>query len=273
MDEFNPYAAPKAPLARPAAPAVATQPAAIRPIRARANWASGLLFVDVVLSAIVAGLAFVEYSLLEATRGGRATTAEEFQAVDGALGLAALAKLGVLIPTVVAWGMWKYRAYANLSALGARWLRGGPGMAVGSYFIPIYNLFGPYRYMVELWKASDPGVGVTTPSSRWAVRSPALIGLWWAAWILSGLIGQLLFRLSRDVGDDPPIDTLIGLSGLTIANHAADLVAGLLAVGVVRKLTSRQEMKIYKLDSLMAPATGPAAGGDPGADPILHILS
>lgn len=50
--------------------------------------------------------------------------------------------------TICVCGRWIYVAHKNLPALGAENLRFRPGLAVGSFFIPIYNLWGPFQAVV-----------------------------------------------------------------------------------------------------------------------------
>jgi hypothetical protein len=52
----------------------------------------------------------------------------------------ALLQVGLYIVTVIVFGRWIYLAHRNLLSLDARYLRFGPGWAVGCFFVPIVNL-------------------------------------------------------------------------------------------------------------------------------------
>src|SRR5438093_12382214 len=66
------------------------------------------------------------------------------------------------IPGAFGFLTWLQRAYRNLPALHATELRYTPGWAVGSWFIPLVNLFAPHQVVSELWKASDPSTSNAT---------------------------------------------------------------------------------------------------------------
>ena len=113
-----------------------------------------------------------------------------FPATDDTLVLVATSVVYLL--TVVAFATWKVEAYRLAPALGGEPTERTPGWAAGGYFIPIGNLWIPYQIMKEIWDASDPrDVGMDT----WAERSGTLLVVWWALWISSGFLTQILERL------------------------------------------------------------------------------
>lgn len=86
--------------------------------------------------------------------------------------------------------IWINRSHKNARALGVAGLSSSPAMAVGSFFIPIVNLFLPYRAMKEL-----------VSGSLKANHQPpiaAKLGFWWFTWI----VGNLLSRLSNKMIDN-----------------------------------------------------------------------
>src|SRR5262249_44746752 len=62
-------------------------------------------------------------------------------------------QLALGIATAVVFLMWLYRAYANLESFGVKDLENYPGWAVGSFFVPVFNLGGPLVIVQELWRA------------------------------------------------------------------------------------------------------------------------
>ena len=72
---------------------------------------------------------------------------------------------------------WIYRANKNCHHFGAEDMKFSPGWSIGFYFIPLLNLYKPYRAMREIWQVSqDP--------SDWKNQKPTkLLGVWWALWI------------------------------------------------------------------------------------------
>jgi len=152
-------------------------------------------------------------------------------------GCSALVYVGVYIATVVVFAMFTHRSCSNAVALGARGMQFTPGWAVGWYFIPIMNLFKPYQATREIHQALDPEAG----SDDWRLlgRSSSLIGWWWAAWIVSNLVGWIVIRVT--LSSNPAV-LAVG-PWLDVVDGLADVVLCTLAVLVVRMLTARQEDK------------------------------
>lgn len=96
----------------------------------------------------------------------------------------------VLIAVIVAavlFIMWFRRAYFNLNQFRFQWLYCSEGWAAGAWFVPIVNLFFPYRIMLDL----DKGYGLIDEKSRdYANELSTLIGWWWGFWIVSRLTNQ-----------------------------------------------------------------------------------
>ncbi len=75
--------------------------------------------------------------------------------LTGPLSLLLLLLYFIMACTTVPILMWVYRAHANLRESGMEELRHSPGWAVGSYFIPIANLFVPFSAMRALHNRSN----------------------------------------------------------------------------------------------------------------------
>jgi hypothetical protein len=151
---------------------------------------------------------------------------------------AAIAIVGILgLATAVVFIIWMWRAAKNNEALGRMNPRLGPGWAIGGWFIPIANFVIPILIMQDLWRGSDPTVARGDPGWR-AGRGSALFGWWWALWLL-GIV--------RIFAGNDNSDSSHSLSDIKRSNQVAlvaflgHAVAAGLAIGVVRKLTARQE--------------------------------
>jgi hypothetical protein len=83
------------------------------------------------------------------------------------LGLVALAALVVTL-------VWQHRAASAARALGFRNTH-SPGWGVGSWFVPIVNLWFPYQAIRDCLPLDD--------------ANRALILQWWLAYVLGGLVG------------------------------------------------------------------------------------
>ena len=153
-----------------------------------------------------------------------------------------LAVLTVLIyiATVVFFSIWLYRSYDNLPAFGTpkRSLSHSPGWAVGSFFVPIINLFVPYRAVKELWQKSIS----PDESPLFEPTPPATFPLWWLFWLLSSFAGNISFRVSFNENVPESTATIV-----SIVAGALSIIAALFAYLVVDDIDKRQEETSVKL--------------------------
>jgi len=84
-----------------------------------------------------------------------------------------------VICLLIGLALWLHAVCQNLPSLGARQLRVGPAWAVLSLFVPGVNVVVPFVALIEVWKASDPTVGVTDRASRGALATSGDILAWW----------------------------------------------------------------------------------------------
>lgn len=153
----------------------------------------------------------------------------------------------VTLVTAVLFLRWTALATRNAHALSGGTTRYRPAWAVGSYFVPIANLWVPYRAMRETFRVSNPGrgdYGRPAPQTR-------LVGAWWSLWLLVGVLGQFLpYVLLQLVpklvfGRTPPelflvhSLTRLGASGLAV-------VLALVTIAMVSRLHQWQSQAIQR---------------------------
>jgi heme/copper-type cytochrome/quinol oxidase subunit 2 len=140
--------------------------------------------------------------------------------------------LATFIVTGIVFLKWIYRANSNCHGFGAQNMKFSPGWSVGYYFIPFLNLYRPYQAMKEIWKVSkNPADWENEPGSP-------LLGWWWALWIISGILGQLSFRMSLRA------DTVGSLKESTIISIVSglfDIPLCLVGVSMVSAIFLRQK--------------------------------
>ena len=212
------------------------------PLRGRAVWARRILVVVVAVDvvAILSGLA--EYRLL--TSGNYSLEAAE--ANDARQGIVALTQVALFVAATVFFIRWFHRAYTNLPRLGSEYLRYRGGWAIGAWFVPILNLFRPKQIANDIWRGSAPTLPRHAGNSWYDGPKPALLAWWWAAFVVTNLVSNTALRLSLSA------EELIELRRATVAYLIADavgVVAGLLAIRVVARLTERQEARAEALRS------------------------
>lgn len=218
---INPYQAPTT------APAAAPPPGGLDhqyvDQSGRVQWLVGLLAAGAVVSVVSAGSTWLEMDLLARASRGQVTLAEA-EANDQRQQLIAIATLLVNLVTIVIFAMFLVRANKNARALSGQRLEVTPGMMVGWFFVPFANLFKPYVAVREVWERSKGA-------------APGLLGLWWAAWVLSGVLAQISWRMA-DPNDSIP--QLVATDQVIIAGDVASLASCVLALWMVRALHAGQ---------------------------------
>ena len=164
-------------------------------------------------------------------------------ALTGVLGLTAIA---VYIATVVVFLMWLYRVSNNVAAFG-RPRQTSAGWAVGSFFVPIANLFIPYQAIKEIWAKSDP-----TPTDAFSYGSspPGFFPAWWGFWIASNISSNAYFRMTLA---DTPMEASAGVG---ILSEVLSIAAAFFAIKVVKEIDRRQEERARNLQQVF-PAPPP----------------
>lgn len=146
----------------------------------------------------------------------------------------------VTIFSIVFLLFWFYRAYRNLPALGAERLEMTPRWVVAYFFIPILCLWKPLKALEEIWKWSDPFFS--------SAKSSFILIIWWIPFILSNMLGFLLFRGYLSV--DTP-QQLIKLDSQDIALQVLVIVANIIFIYIAKEVCRRQEMKSHNITTLL----------------------
>jgi hypothetical protein len=136
-----------------------------------------------------------------------------------------LVQFGLSLAVAVVFLMWIHRLNQNLRALSDQPLRFTPGWAVGLFFIPIMNLYRPYQVVRELWT-----VGHRDPAAKCR-----LVGWWWFLWLVSCVLGRLVFRMTMRAND---LSSYLAASACTLVSDGLDVVLGVVALVLVARLAT-----------------------------------
>jgi hypothetical protein len=184
-----------------------------------------LLLVSAFVAFLSIGSQLAELTLLARVAGGQQVTASELVVSGSRQQAIAVALLAAYAATGLRFLAWLHGRYAELRA--TRHTRYSPPWVVVSFFVPIANLYVPYRAIVELFRSHD--------AKGEPERSHLVIDLWWAAW---------LAFLAASVATSFAIDrsTLAQLANQARLNIVADLmgiVAAIFAAVVVIRLDAQ----------------------------------
>jgi hypothetical protein len=117
---------------------------------------------------------------------------------------------------VIVW-LWRARSNAELVA-GPQSQRLGRGWGIGGWFCPVVNLWFPYQYVVDVWRASRPN----------QAAAEGLVLAWWLTWLASKIVS----RFERYDTDH----------SVAIVSCALEVAAAVLVVLVVRKISEWQSV-------------------------------
>jgi hypothetical protein len=218
----------------------------------------GFLIAAIAVDALAALSDVMVLLLLDRIGEGDFVTVEEIDSTFAVQALGGLFQLVALLVTGILFIIWLYRATQNLTALGAGKLRYGPGWAIGAWFIPIFSLWGPKQVINDAWRASDPDL----PAWHGDAWRGKPVPWWWMLWWLAFLISGFLVIPSIGITERSSLGEVQAAEGSVFAADLLSVMAGILAIFVVRTLSQRQMDRASRL-GVGHPAVGLPSGAFP----------
>jgi hypothetical protein len=184
-----------------------------------------------------------------------------------ALGVGVVQALWFLVSAVL-FLAWFRRAYANLPPLGARRLRYRPWWTLGAWVLPVFSLFRPKQLLNDIWRASDPDLPPDMGDGWHRRPVTPLLAWWWMAFLASILVRSITTESVHAAASimtlgllPSQLDRFQASADMQVLADLLTVLAGLLALGVVRRTTMRQEQRAARLAS----PNGPPPPRWPGA--------
>lgn len=150
--------------------------------------------------------------------------------------------LSLFTATAAMFLVWLHRAYSNLPSLGVPHPDFSSGWVIGSWFVPILNLFRPYQIVKYIRNKSDPetvGVG----NSYYDTGGNSTLKAWWGFWLAGNILSIQIYSNTENLGVQMAVILVVVFgSGLTV-------IAACLAIAVVRDINSRQEERKRLMDA------------------------
>ncbi|MFC1414505.1 DUF4328 domain-containing protein [Streptacidiphilus sp. N1-12] len=177
-------------------------------------------------------------------------------------GLTEILSIPTLLAAIVLFIIWFYKARAVADILNP----GEPkvfsrGWAVGGWFTPIGFVWIPRGVAGDIWAASRPLGSVRGPSAR---RS-GLLTAWWTCWCLMWVLALTNGGVLAANSDQFRVSDRRTYDAVGIAGSMVHLAAAVLALLVVRRITTMQQIRILQGPGADHPYAAPAAvpGGYP----------
>ncbi|MCX4782537.1 DUF4328 domain-containing protein [Streptomyces sp. NBC_01264] len=147
-----------------------------------------------------------------------------------------LAQDAAMLATAIVFLVWFHRVRGNGQVFRPDGFSQSAGWAIGGWFVPIANLFLPYRTAREIWDASAQNA--PDGSFRRVPGTPVVA--WWLTVVLACALSQ--FAAWKELLGETT-EAARDAHGLGVFADLATVTAAVLAVGFVRKLTAMQHRK------------------------------
>lgn len=203
---------------------------ALKPNAERAKIAIVMIIVVVVLEIISMLSDVMQYEMLQI-----GFTMEEAESNDLRQRIIALFFLVAFIVSIITYIRWFRRAYFNLH-LRVKHLDFTEGWAAGAWFVPIVNWFRPYQIMKELYVETEKFLRNNAPSYT-KTTSTAIVGWWWAIWIISTIVDRINFNISQKA------ETLDEINTSTIWSILASVFGIPLAILAIKVIKDYSEIE------------------------------
>lgn len=150
---------------------------------------------------------------------------DDFTAFDALELFGALAAFCGLLASVVGFIRWTKRMSINAHAMSDHRLKYSPKFAMWSYLIPFVNLWVPRIALGEIWQTSY------AKSQRGEMPSRSLLNLWWAAFIISNSVDNIVAKNTSET------EAALWLS---VGSYGLNILLALAAIRVVKNISSTQ---------------------------------
>jgi hypothetical protein len=134
---------------------------------------------------------------------------------------------------------WLWRARVNAEALVPAPHRRGRGWVVGSWICPVVNLWFPYMIVDDVYRASRPTSSYDVHDLR-VVPGSHLLGLWWALWLASMVLGQIASIIWENT---QTVESLRATGIVDVLESATALGAAVSIIMIVRQINTWQDRR------------------------------
>jgi hypothetical protein len=185
----------------------------LRPNERRVKNAIVLIWIVLAWEIVSLISGYFQYDLLQSVANGEEISMETATANDTREQIIGIIYMIIYIISGVTFIHWFRRAYFNLHQKVYS-LSYTEGWAAGSWFVPILNLYRPYQIMNELYQKTKELLNTKGISVSSNLTTTSL-GWWWALWLLSNIMGYVVFRqsMTAESVDELTLNTVLSMTG------------------------------------------------------------
>jgi hypothetical protein len=221
-------------------------PEAYEPLDARRQ-AVIIVFAAITLISVAATISdILEIRLMDRIIAGETVTTAEADGNDSRQSIIGLLQFAALIAGAIVFIRWLHAAYRNVDVVDRPQRRYGHGWAIGSWFVPILNLWRPKQIINDVWRAGGRDESDARPG--------LLLLSWWLLFVISNWVANIAIRSS--FGEATTEEVRNGSIAYAVSD-GIDIFGAILAILVVRAATDRLDGRA----AAKAPAPDGPGGG------------
>lgn len=202
----------------------------LKPNEQRAKTAVLLIWIVLALEALSLISNYFEYDLLQSFANGSEIELSAANENDLRQSIIGVAYMIAYIISAVTFIKWFRRAYFNLHTKTNK-LTDTEGWAAGAWFVPIVSLYKPYQIMKEMYERTAKLLGDKLQNYEQS-NTNHLLGLWWTLWIINNILGQLVFRYTKNA---ETIDKLMTSSIISMVSAIIGIPLAIITVRVIKQ--------------------------------------
>lgn len=204
----------------------------LKPNDQRAKLAISLIFVVMIIRIVSLYSDTLELQLLHS-----GFSQDEAEANDLRQRIIGWIYLVAFIVSVVTYINWFRRAYYNLHCR-AEYLDYSESAAAYSWFIPFVNWVRPVKIMKELYSETENYIQKHSENYNLNINHN-LITIWWTLWIICNILGNIQFRLSRNL---VTMDDFINSSIFSMVNSLLSIPLAIFAILVIKEYSKIESL-------------------------------
>ena len=158
----------------------------------RARNAIKALWAVLIASVLLLAANYMQYLMLTDITNGYKASEEELANLDLRNLIVVLIYLTTFVISAVMFIKWFRRAYANIRIFFPN-LSYGDTWTVWTWFVPVVNLYVPYKIMRELHEKTD--LLLFRNKIKIDVFGRNYLTLWWTLWIVNIFVGRIVTRI------------------------------------------------------------------------------
>ncbi|MHA4819061.1 protein kinase domain-containing protein [Streptomyces aculeolatus] len=145
----------------------------------------------------------------------------------------------------VLWSVWFYRLRTNSEAFAPGQVRYSSGLAIGSWYIPVVQLWFPMQIANDMFRINSPFPHHARPPAGYGPRpvsyGKGVLNFWWAAWVAT-MVLALVTAENWEVG--MAIGSAMRIVLFDLLFSFVLIVTSVLALLAVQQLTTLQDQRL-----------------------------